>query len=66
MKKTTTQKKTARKASAPKLVHERGRERDGMNIKQMVVRSAIRQGFRLVELGLIAVGGMLLGIKISF
>jgi hypothetical protein len=42
---------------------ERG---EGMNIKQMVVRSAIRQGFRVVELGLLGIGGALMGMKISF
>ena len=61
-KKTNIKKQKKRSVKAPK--PEKNRE--GMNIKQMVVRSAIRQGFRVFELGLIAVGGALMGVKISF
>jgi hypothetical protein len=64
MKTKTTKKKIIKKKKAAK--PERREGRDGMNIKQMVVRSAIRQGFRVAELGVIAIGGALMGVKISF
>lgn len=54
------------KANTRKRKKKKGEEGERINIKQMFVRSAIRQGFRLLELGLLAVGGALLGIKISF
>jgi hypothetical protein len=56
--------KSARKKKAAK--PERHEGRDGMNIKQMVVRSAVRQGFRLVELGGLALVGTAMGVKLSF
>ncbi len=72
MKTTTTRKKITKKA-APKARRtrstakpERREGREGMNIKQMVVRSAIREGFRVVELGALALGGALMGMRITF
>lgn len=61
-KKSTASKRRKKKAAQP----ERREGREGMNIKQMVVRSAIREGFRVVEIGALALGGALLGMKISF
>ena len=51
--------KTTRKRKKP------AKKREGMNIKQMILRSAIRQGFRMMELGIIALGGALLGVRLS-
>ena len=51
--------KTTRKRKKP------AKKREGMNIKQMILRSAIRQGFRMMELGIIAIGGALLGVRQS-
>ena len=72
MKTKPTLKKTIKKA-APKARRkrtpakpERREGREGMNIKQMVVRSAIREGFRVVEIGALALGGALMGMRITF
>jgi hypothetical protein len=64
MQKKTSKKKITNRKKAAKPERREGRE--GMNIKQLVVRSAIRQGFRMLELGALAIGGSLLGMKISF
>jgi|GEM_PF-2566295 len=63
-----TRKKAAPKARRKKATAkpERREGREGMNIKQMVVRSAIREGFRVVEIGALAIGGALMGMRITF
>ena len=73
MKTTQTTTKTTKTKAAPKARRTktsakpaRREGREGMNIRQMVVRSAIREGFRVVELGGIALAGLLMGAKISF
>ncbi len=70
---TQTRKRITKKRAAPKARRkqktaepERREGREGMNIKQMVVRSAIREGFRVVEIGALALGGALMGMKITF